>query len=113
LLEDIAILTGGKAIMEETRIKLEGVRLEDLATIVDGAAIEGRIKQLRAQIEETTSDYAAANRWCLMLYPRSGRTVTDQRGPNPNQRSSSDPFPEVDLRFGEFRLCTRVGPRPW
>ena len=73
MLEDIAILTGGKAIMEETGIKLEGVQLEDLGrakrvtvdkdntTIVDGAgtqkAIEGRIKQLRAQIEETTSDY--------------------------------------------------------
>jgi chaperonin GroEL len=73
MLEDIAILTGGKAIMEETGIKLEGVRLEDLGrakrvtvdkdntTIIDGAGsqknIEGRIKQLRGQIEETTSDY--------------------------------------------------------
>ncbi len=73
MMEDIAILTGGKAIMEETGIKLEGVRLEDLGrakrvtvdkdntTLVDGAgsqkAIEGRIKQLRAQIDETTSDY--------------------------------------------------------
>jgi chaperonin GroEL len=73
MLEDIGILTGGKAIMEETGIKLEGVRLDDLGrakrvtvdkdntTIVDGngsqKAIEGRIKQLRAQIEETTSDY--------------------------------------------------------
>jgi chaperonin GroEL len=73
MLEDIAVLTGGKAIMEETGIKLEGVRLEDLGrakrvvvdkdntTIVDGSgnqkAIEGRIKQLRTQIEETTSDY--------------------------------------------------------
>src|SRR6202142_1915475 len=73
MLEDIGVLTGGKAIMEETGIKLEGVRLEDLGkakrvtvdkdntTIVDGAGspktIEGRIKQLRAQIEETTSDY--------------------------------------------------------
>jgi chaperonin GroEL len=73
MLEDIAVLTGGKALMEETGIKLEGVRLEDLGrakrvtvdkdntTIVDGAGqqknIEGRIKQLRAQIEETTSDY--------------------------------------------------------
>jgi chaperonin GroEL len=73
MLEDIAILTGGKAIMEETGIKLEGVRLDDLGrakrvtvdkdntTIVDGGgqqkAIEGRIKQLRQQIEETTSDY--------------------------------------------------------
>jgi chaperonin GroEL len=73
MLEDIGILTGGKAIMEETGIKLEGVRLDDLGkakrvtvdkdntTLVDGAgsekAIEGRIKQLKAQIEETTSDY--------------------------------------------------------
>ncbi len=73
MLEDIAILTGGKSIMEETGIKLEGVRLEDLGrakrvtvdkdntTIVDGGGkekdIQGRIKQLRAQIEETTSDY--------------------------------------------------------
>src|ERR1700733_8928859 len=73
MLEDIGILTGGQAIFEETGIKLEGVKLEDLGrakrvtvdkdntTIIDGAGtaktIEGRIKQLRAQIEETTSDY--------------------------------------------------------
>src|SRR3954470_23892529 len=73
MLEDVAILTGGKAIMEDIGVKLEGVRLEDLGrakrvtvdkdntTIVDGGgqqkAIEGRIKQLRSQIEETTSDY--------------------------------------------------------
>ncbi len=73
MLEDIAILTGGKAIFEETGIKLEGVRLEDLGrakrvtvdkdntTIIDGAGqqknIEARIKQLRNQIDETTSDY--------------------------------------------------------
>jgi len=73
MLEDIGILTGGKAIMEETGIKLEGVRLDDLGrakrvtvdkdntTLIDGAGsqknIEGRIKQLRAQIDETTSDY--------------------------------------------------------
>jgi chaperonin GroEL len=73
MLEDISILTGGKAIMEETGIKLEGIKLEDLGrakrvtvdkdttTIIDGAGsekdIEGRIKQLRGQIEETTSDY--------------------------------------------------------
>ncbi len=73
MLEDIAILTGGRAIMEETGIKLEGVQLDDLGnasrvvidkdntTIVEGAgsseAIQGRVKQLRAQIEETTSDY--------------------------------------------------------
>jgi chaperonin GroEL len=73
MLEDIGILTGGKALMEETGIKLEGVQLSDLGrakrvtvdkdntTLVDGAGaqktIEGRIKQLRAQIDETTSDY--------------------------------------------------------
>jgi len=73
MLDDIATLTAGKAIMEETGIKLEGVQLEDLGkakrvtidkdntTIVEGAgtrkAIDGRVKQLRAQIEETTSDY--------------------------------------------------------
>lgn len=73
MLEDISILTGGKPIMEETGVKLESVQLEDLGrakrivvnkdntTIIDGAgiqkSIEGRIKQLRTQIEETTSDY--------------------------------------------------------
>src|SRR5437588_116309 len=73
MLEDIAILTGGKAITEDLGIKLENVKIEDLGsakkvtidkdntTIVAGAGkgleIEGRIKQLRAQIEETTSDY--------------------------------------------------------
>jgi chaperonin GroEL len=73
MLEDIAILTGGKAIAEEMGIKLEAVQLTDLGrakrividkdntTIIDGAGkksdIEGRVKQIRAQIEETTSDY--------------------------------------------------------
>jgi chaperonin GroEL len=73
MLEDIAILTGAKVIAEETGIKLEKIGLEDLGrakhvtvdkddtTIIDGAggqsAIEGRIKQLRTQVEETTSDY--------------------------------------------------------
>jgi chaperonin GroEL len=73
MLEDIAILTGGRVIAEELGIKLESVTLNDLGrakrivvdkdntTIVDGsgkkADIEGRIKQIRAQIEETTSDY--------------------------------------------------------
>ncbi|HXA00050.1 MAG TPA: chaperonin GroEL [Candidatus Dormibacteraeota bacterium] len=72
-LEDIAILTGGKAITEDLGIKLENVKLEDLGrakkvtidkdntTIVAGAGkaseIEGRIKQLRVQVEDTTSDY--------------------------------------------------------
>ena len=73
MLEDIGILTGGKTIMEETGMKLDGVKLEDLGrakritvdkdntTIIDGAGdpknIQGRIKQLRAQVEETTADY--------------------------------------------------------
>jgi chaperonin GroEL len=73
MLEDIATLTGGKAITEDLGIKLEKITLEDLGkakkvvvdkdntTIIDGAGktstIEGRIKQIRAQIEETTSDY--------------------------------------------------------
>jgi len=73
MLEDIATLTGGKAITEDLGIKLENITLEDLGkakkvvvdkdntTIIDGAGktstIEGRIKQIRAQIEETTSDY--------------------------------------------------------
>src|SRR2546430_8388391 len=73
MLEDIATLTGGKAITEDLGIKLENIQLDDLGkakkvvvdkdntTIVEGAGkastIEGRIKQIRAQIEETTSDY--------------------------------------------------------
>ncbi len=73
MLEDIGILTGGKVISEDLGIKLESVRLEDLGrakkitidkdntTIIEGAGkhsdIEGRVKQLRVQIEETTSDY--------------------------------------------------------
>jgi chaperonin GroEL len=73
MLEDIAILTGGRAITEDLGIKLEHIKLEDLGkakrividkdttTIVGGAgtknAIEGRVKQIRAQIEDTTSDY--------------------------------------------------------
>jgi chaperonin GroEL len=73
MLEDIAILTGGKVISEDLGIKLENVQMSDLGrakkividkdntTIVEGdgktANIEGRVKQLRVQIEETTSDY--------------------------------------------------------
>jgi chaperonin GroEL len=73
MLEDIAILTGGKAITEDLGIKLENLKIDDLGkakkitidkdntTIVEGAgtakAIEGRVKQIRTQIDETTSDY--------------------------------------------------------
>src|SRR5512136_1226835 len=73
MLEDVATLTGGRAITEDLGIKLENIKIEDLGrakkvtidkdntTIVEGngtrKAIEGRVKQIRAQIEETTSDY--------------------------------------------------------
>jgi chaperonin GroEL len=73
MLEDIAVLTGGKAITEDLGIKLENIKLTDLGrskkvvvdkdntTLVEGSGkakeIEGRIKQIRSQIEETTSDY--------------------------------------------------------
>ncbi len=73
MLDDIAILTGGKAITEDLGIKLENIKLDDLGkvkkitidkdntTLVEGAGkkkdIEGRVKQLRTEIEETTSDY--------------------------------------------------------
>ena len=73
MMEDIATLTGGKMIAEDLGIKLENLKMEDLGqakrvtidkdntTIVEGAGkkgdIEGRVKQIRAQVEETTSDY--------------------------------------------------------
>jgi chaperonin GroEL len=73
MLEDIAILSGGKAITEDLGIKLENTKLDDLGrakrvvidkdntTLIEGAgaakAIEGRVKQIRTQIDETTSDY--------------------------------------------------------
>jgi len=73
MLEDLAILTNGQAISEDLGIKLENIKIEDLGrakrivvdkdntTIIEGAGkqsdIEGRVKQLRAQVEETTSDY--------------------------------------------------------
>src|SRR5438105_7615791 len=73
MLEDMAILTGGRAITEDLGIKLENLTLDDLGrakkitidkdntTIIEGAgtkrALEGRVKQIRAQIEDTTSDY--------------------------------------------------------
>jgi chaperonin GroEL len=73
MLEDIAILTGGRAVTEDLGIKLENIKVDDMGqakkvtidkdntTIVEGAgaqsAIEGRVKQIRTQVEETTSDY--------------------------------------------------------
>jgi len=73
MLQDIAILTGGKAITEDLGLKLESLKIEDLGTakrvtidkdnttIVDGGGkdgeVEGRVKEIRAQVEKTTSDY--------------------------------------------------------
>jgi chaperonin GroEL len=73
MLEDVAILTNGRAVTEDLGIKLESIKMEDLGqakkvtvdkdntTIIEGAgdssAIEGRVKQLRAQVEDTSSDY--------------------------------------------------------
>jgi chaperonin GroEL len=73
MLEDIAVLTGGRVISEELGVKLENITLKDLGTarriisdkdnttIIDGGCdrkvLEGRVKQIRVQIEETTSDY--------------------------------------------------------
>jgi chaperonin GroEL len=73
MLEDIAVLTGGKAITEDLGLKLENIKVDDLGkakkitidkdntTIVEGggssSAIEGRVKQIRTQVEDTTSDY--------------------------------------------------------
>jgi chaperonin GroEL len=73
MLEDIAVLTGGKAITEDLGLKLENIRMEDLGrakkivvdkentTVIEGAGaakdVEARVKQIRAQVEETTSDY--------------------------------------------------------
>ena len=73
MLEDVAILTNGRAITEDLGVKLESIKIEDLGqankvtidkdttTIVDGAgrpeSIAGRVNQLRAQVEDTTSDY--------------------------------------------------------
>ncbi|MCP5038434.1 MAG: chaperonin GroEL, partial [Rhodobacteraceae bacterium] len=73
MLEDIAILTGGQVVSEDLGIKLENLTVQDLGkakrisidkdntTVIDGAgsrsALEGRVKQIRAQIDETTSDY--------------------------------------------------------
>src|SRR2546423_1696853 len=86
MLEDIATLTGGKAITEDLGLKLENLKLEDLGkakkitidkdntTIVEGAgtpaAIEGRVKQLRVQVEDTTSAYD-----CEKLHVRLCKTV--------------------------------------
>src|SRR5207247_2540957 len=91
MLEDIAILTNGRAITEDLGLKLENLKLEDLGTakrvtidkdnttIIEGAgtkkAIEGRVKQIRAQIEDTTSDYDREE-----LQERVGKVVWGRAG---------------------------------
>ena len=98
MLEDIAILTGGQVISEDLGIKLENVTLDMLGrakrvkiekentTIVDGAGkkddIEGRCAQIKAQIEETTSDYD--RRSCRSVWPSS-------RAALPSSRSAARP----------------------
>src|SRR3970282_844217 len=97
MLEDIAILTGGKAITEDLGIKLENLKLDDLGkakkitidkdntTIVEGAGttktIEGRVKQIRTQIDETTSDYDREKLQERLPHPvRGGRGGQGVRG---------------------------------
>jgi chaperonin GroEL len=93
MLEDIAILTGGKLIAEELGVKLENIALQDLGrakrivvdkdntTVVDGAGkkadLEGRIKQIRAQIEETTSFYYREKLHARRATLRGGVGVTN------------------------------------
>ena len=102
MLEDISFLTGGKALMEETGIKLEGVQLGDLGrakrvvvdkdntTIIDGAGtqknIEGRIKQLRHQVEETTSDYDREKLQERLAKLADGDRNHQSRGSKPKRR---------------------------
>jgi chaperonin GroEL len=127
MLEDIAVLTGGQTISEDLGIKLENVTLEMLGrakkvtidkentTIVDGAGkkpdIEARVKQIKAQIEETTSDYdreklqerLLLNATNAMPEPRGSRN-----GPRPGKgfRVSKEGVkalrirPELDLKLG-------------
>ena len=85
MLEDIAILTGGPVISEEVGLSLEGATIEDLGqakkvelnkedtTIIDGAGagdtISGRVNQIRAQIEDTSSDYDRAVSYTHLTLP--------------------------------------------
>ena len=101
MLEDIAILTGGKALTEDLGIKLENIKLEDLGkakkvvvdkdntTLVEGAGkastIEGRIKQIRVQIDETTSDYDR-EKLQERLAKLAGRRGRDQGRARPPRR---------------------------
>ncbi len=91
MLEDIAILTGGKMLSEDLGSKLENAQVADLGrakkiiidkdntTVIDGAgdrkSLEGRVKQIRAQVEETTSDYDAKSSRSAWRSRRRGRVI--------------------------------------
>src|SRR2546426_1351344 len=116
MLEDISTLTGGKAITEDLGIKLENIKLEDLGrakkvvvdkdntTIVEGAGkpkeIEGRIKQIRAQIEETTSDYDREK-----LQERLAELAGGGRGQRDRREGEERDASEPRLRRGEHGVC--------
>ena len=126
MLEDIGILTGGKVISEDHGIKLENIKLNDLGrakritvdkdntTVVDGAGdkedIEARVKQIRVQIDETTSDYdreklqerLAKIRWC----------GSDQSGCGHRDRNEGKEGP-CGRRPQRNPGCCRGRNRPW
>src|SRR5256885_1873466 len=106
MLEDIATLTGGKAITEDLGLKLESLTLADLGkakkitidkdttTIVEGAgasaAIEGRVKQLRAQVEDTTSDYDREKLQERLAKLGGGRALLQGGGGTATQKKGKD-----------------------
>src|SRR3989441_1174327 len=123
MLEDIATLTGGKAITEDLGIKLENVKLEDLGrakkvvvdkdntTIIEGAgsskAIEARIKQIRAQIEETTSDYDREKR--QERVGRVGGGVALIRGGAPTEPATKEKKARVEDALNAARAAGEEG----
>jgi chaperonin GroEL len=109
MLKDIAVLTGGEVISEELGIKLENIKLSDLGkpkkivvekentTIVEGAGarkeIEGRIKQIRTQIEETTSDYDREKLQVRLATLAGGVAVIKVGAPNEIAMKEKKPGP--------------------
>src|SRR3989442_15773112 len=110
MLEDIAILTGGKAITEDLGIKLENLKLDDLGkakkitidkdntTIVEGAGkkkdIEGRAKELRTQAEGTTSDYDSEKLQERLAHQGGGGGLLNQQHPTHAARNQWQGRPE-------------------
>jgi chaperonin GroEL len=126
MMEDIAVLTGGKCITEDLGIKLESIGLEDLGraksivvdkentTIVEGygksSEIQGRVNQIRRQIEETTSDYDRKNcRNAWRNWPAAWPSSTSARDRNRNEGKESARGRRVarDPRGGGRRHCGR------